>query len=282
MNRRQKSKQKQQRPAKPASTARQIPLVRRLADFCAGESFASQTQAEPLPYLIKAHQSPLSRRQVGVKQDDSLPDHTRANLALAIQKLNGMLILPGEMFSFWSVVGNPSARRGYRSAPAVAGDTIIPAVGGGLFHLSNLLNWLVLHSPLTVAERHHHERVFFLDDRRRVPFGAGVTVQYSTQDYRFLNETGDTYQISLWLAGSDLCGELGCDAQLLYSYRVEERAHAYVKEDDGYYRCNQIWRSKISRSTNGVLEDELLLTNHFKVLYDPRLIPHSPPDLDRR
>ena len=46
-------------------------------------------------------------------------------------------------------------------------------VGGGLCQLANMVHWLLLNSPLTVTELHHHSDALFPDERRTVPFGTG-------------------------------------------------------------------------------------------------------------
>lgn len=255
-------------------------VLRHLKNFCGGEKFALQKQEEPLDYLVKFHQSTILRRLAGVDMDLQL--NKKVNLALAAAKLSGVLIYPGEMFSFWGLVGNPTAKEGYLEGLTIQGGKTCSAVGGGLCQLANLVHWMVLHSPLTVTELHHHTDALFPDSNRRVPFGTGTSVFYNALDYRFLNETGDTYQLRVWLDGGDLCGELNCSEELLYYYRIEERGHHYALEEDSYYRNSEIWRLKISRATNGMLEETLIFTNHSKVLYDPSLIPHEQRPLESR
>lgn len=252
--------------------------MRHLKNFCGGEKFAVQKEEEPLRYLVKFHQSPILRRLAGVDMDLQL--NKKVNLGIAGGKLSGVLIHPGEMFSFWKLVGNPTAKDGYLEGLTIQGGKACSGVGGGLCQLANLVHWMVLHSPLTVTELHHHTDALFPDSNRRVPFGTGTSVFYNALDYRFLNETGDTYQLRVWLDGGDLCGELNCSAELLHYYRIEERDHHYTLEEDGYYRNSEIWRLKLSRTTNGVLEELLIFTNHSKVLYDPSLIPcgQRPPE----
>ena len=55
--------------------------------------------------------------------------------------------------------------------------------------MANMIHWLVLHTPLTVTELHHHSDALFPDVKRRVPFGTGTSISYKALDYRFKNTT---------------------------------------------------------------------------------------------
>lgn len=79
-----------------------------------------------------------------------------ASLALAAPHNDGILIRPGETFSFWRLVGEPSSRRGYQMGAAIVGDHPEAGIGGGLCQPTNLLHWMALHSPLTLEEHRSH------------------------------------------------------------------------------------------------------------------------------
>lgn len=88
------------------------------------------------------------------------------------------------------------------------------------------------------------------------------------------NETADTFQFRVWLEPEDLCGELRCDRRLPTRLRIRERDHHYRLEADGlWYRCSEIWRVETDRDTGEQLGEELVFTNHSRVMFDPALIP---------
>ena len=74
-------------------------LLRKLQDAASGEHFAQKKSDEPLPYVICTHRS-LIRRKLG-NTDPELQENKAVNLALAAPKVSGVLIRPGETFSFW-------------------------------------------------------------------------------------------------------------------------------------------------------------------------------------
>lgn len=202
----------------------------------------------------------------------ALQQSKRANLALAAGCIDGVVIRPGESFSFWRLVGDPTARRGFGPGLTIASGRVGTGVGGGLCQAGNLLHYLVLHSPLTVTELHHHSDALFPDDRRRVPFGTGTSIFYPHIDYRFRNDTGQTVQLRLWLEEDDLCGELRSQTPFPLRYRLREEDSHYVKEGADYYRVSRVYRLTLNGAGEQV-NRELLLDNHSKVLFDPALIP---------
>lgn len=130
-----------------------------------------------------------------------------------------------------------------------------PGVGGGLCQIANLLNWLTIHSPLTVIERHHHSFNPFPDDGRVLPFGSGATIFYNYGDFQVKNNTPYTFQIHLWLSKKCLEGELRINEEIDYAYHVFEKNHKFLKINDKYYRQNEIWRNKIVKYVPAEFED---------------------------
>ncbi|MFA9380857.1 MAG: VanW family protein, partial [Acetanaerobacterium sp.] len=187
--------------------------------------------------------------------------------------LDGLLIYPGETFSFWRTVGRVSGERGYLAGMTIVGGRPESDIGGGLCQLANLVHWLVLNSPLTVTELHHHSDAIFPDSGRRVPFGTGTSVFYKNVDYRFRNDTDRTVQLRVWLEQDDLCGELLSESAFPCRYRIEEEGHCFVREGGDYYRLSRVYKCTIDRKSGETLLRELILNNHSRVLYDHRLIP---------
>jgi vancomycin resistance protein VanW len=142
--------------------------------------------------------------------------------------------------------------------------------GGGICQISNLLHWLVIHSPLTVTERYHHSFDPFPYDGRVLPFGSGATVFYNYRDFQFRNDTAYTFQINLWFSEKCLEGELRINEALNFAYHIEERDHEFLKIGTTFYRKNEIWRNKILKFESGkILSRELITKNFARVTYTP-------------
>lgn len=129
-------------------------LKRKLRWLCGSEHYARIRSGVETSHLLFEHQSTLLRRLKDV--DMELQYNKITNLRLAVAKLDGVVIRPGETFSIWRLVGRPSARKGYLAGMVLHNGKVQRGVGGGLCQLGNLLYWITLHSPLTIQERWRH------------------------------------------------------------------------------------------------------------------------------
>lgn len=246
--------------------------IREIKDFFSREKFAAQKSSDLLPNVVKGHTSVLVRRLEGV--DMRLQENKVTNIALAAAKINGIIVRPGETFSFWRTVGKTAEKQGYKEGLVIyRGGKLGSGIGGGLCQMANMVHWLVLNSPLTVTELHHHSDALFPDERRRVPFGTGTSVLNNYIDYRFKNTTDQTVQLVTWIEDGELCGELRSERQYPCRYKLYEEDNRFVEESGKWYRLSKVWRSVIDRSTGEELRRELILDNHSLVMYDPVLIP---------
>lgn len=241
--------------------------LRHLRDAMNGNRFAETQQEQRLPMLVCRHNS-LIRRRLG-QVDMRLQENKAVNLSLAAPQVNGVLIRPGETFSFWHLVGNTTAARGYREGLTISSGRTTSGIGGGMCQFTNLLHWMVLHSPLAVTERHHHSGLdLFPDFNRQVPFGIGTSVAYNYLDYRFHNHTAITFQLIVYTTDEYLCGELRADRRPSYCYHIRTENEGFVREDGAVWRVGEIWREVVDRRTGICVRRELLQTNHARVMYD--------------
>ena len=254
------------------SLAKEI-LRRNLRDLFSGQKIARERSGETLPVIVKSHSSILLRKLHGV--DIQLQENKVTNIMLACSKINGLIIHPGEIFSFWKMIGNPTKRAGYKEGLVISKNNLSKGYGGGLCQLANMIHWLVLNSPLSVTELHHHSDALFPDDRRRVPFGTGTSVAFNSVDYRFKNTTDQDVQLLVWCEDGDLCGELRTIREFPNRYRLSEENHHFRKENGKFYRISQVYRTTIDRQTGKEIQIELILNNHSEVIYDYSLIPQD-------
>lgn len=245
---------------------------RHIKNLLSSERIAKTYLEEELSNIVKSHSSILIRKLLGV--DMMLQENKVTNIILACKKINGIIIKPGETFSFWCTVGSTDRRHGYKEGLVISKRCLTSGYGGGLCQMANMIHWLILNSPLRVTELHHHSDALFPDERRRVPFGTGTSVCYNNLDYRFFNNTDQNVQILVWVEGDELCGELRSERSFPYRYKLSEENHHFKKEDDGkFYRISQVYRTVIDRKTGEEIDRELILNNHSQVMYDYSYIP---------
>lgn len=244
-----------------------------LTDLLSRPSFATTQQQEPLPDVAMEFTAPLIDDLMG-----GVPEMQRnkaENLAIAAVKLNGLMIYPGEVFSFWRTVGDCNRANGYQEGRVMVNGRMVRGFGGGLCELASHLHNLVLRSPLQVVELHHHSDALFPDLRARVPYERGGSVLYSYLDYRFRNDTDQPVQLIFQLTKNDLKAQLRSSYPFPHRYQLLEENHHFAREGEAYYRNSRIFRLVIDKMSDKVIRRELLHINHSRVLYDPALIPRE-------
>ena len=246
-------------------------IKRHIKDFLSKEKFAKKIARDKLPNLVSEHHSNMIKRAPGVDLTHQL--NKAVNIDLAGSKINGIIIHPGEVFSFWRTVGKTSKRKGYKEGRIIEKNKLIAGIGGGLCNLGNTIHLLVLHSPLKVTEFHKHSDALAPDEGKRVPFSAGTSVCYNHIDFRFKNITDQDIQLLIWCEGEILHAELRSEKPFPYSYELTEEDHHFKKEGKKFYRNSKIYRNISDRKTNEIVEKELILDNHSEVLFDYDLIP---------
>ena len=104
------------------------------------------------------------------------------NLRKAVNKINGIVITPGQTFSYNATLGERSIAAGYREAKVYQGGKVIDGIGGGICQISSTLYNSVVFANLEIVERRNHG---FLTSY----LGAGrdATVVYGATDFRFKN-----------------------------------------------------------------------------------------------
>lgn len=104
------------------------------------------------------------------------------NLRIACQKINGKVVMPGEVFSYNKTLGPRTAAAGYRNAKVYEAGEVVDGIGGGICQISSTLYNAVLMANLEVTERRNHQFV-----TSYLPAGRDATVVYGMTDFKFKN-----------------------------------------------------------------------------------------------
>ena len=231
--------------------------------------YAATYQTKQLPYIVAVHKTPLYRRLRNV--DMWLQENKVNNLKLATEKISGLVLKPGEIFSFWRLVGKPTRAKRFLKGMVLTNGSFTAGVGGGLCQLSNLIYWMTLHTPLTVRERWRHTHDVFPDANRTQPFGSGATVVYNYVDLQIKNDTTHDYQLLVKVGDSDLEGEWRCEQSCHHKYEVYESDHLITQEWWGGYIRHNIIRRKVFELSNNQIGDDFITENHAIMMYEPML-----------
>ena len=265
------SRLSQRHPALYPLAVRAHRARRRLAWIRSEASWSTERSGDLLPVRVTRHRS-LLLRTLG-DSDMRLQHNKVTNLRLASARVDGLLIRPGETFSFNKVVGNCTRRKGYVEGMRLSNGDAISGIGGGICQLANLLHWMFLHSPLTVVERSEHSFDPFPDNGRVLPWGVGCSIVYNYVDLVVRNDTAVTFQLLVAVGERYLEGDLRADRPLERSYRVFARDEQFLRYDGEHFRRNEIWRTVIDTRTGNRLREELIKRNCAKVMYLPVGVP---------
>lgn len=134
------------------------------------------------------------------------------NLTLACAAINGMILDPGEVFDYNTVVGKRTAEKGYRYAPAYSDGKTIYDIGGGVCQVSSTIYYCTLIADLEIINRKPHSYV-----SSYMPAGMDATVNWGGPDFTFRNNTNYPIRIETWVAdGYVHCKLIGTDEKDYY------------------------------------------------------------------
>lgn len=114
------------------------------------------------------------------------------NIRNAARTFDGLVIAPGESFSFWDRIGEVSPRTGYVYAGTIIGGVSAQAIGGGLCQVSTTLFNAVARTGVRIDERHEHS--YYIE---RYPLGLDAAVFAPSLDLKWTNDT----DVPLYLFG---------------------------------------------------------------------------------
>lgn len=148
------------------------------------------------------------------------------NLRLASAAVSGVILKPGQVFSYNDTVGPRLMSRGYRNAPIFVRGNLEPGLGGGCCQVSSTIYNAILLAGLKVVERSHHSRT--------VPYvkpGRDATVAFGLRDFKFENSNANPIGLIAIVKGSlltvDVYGAAEDKKQIqIYTGDVSYRAAA--------------------------------------------------------
>lgn len=136
------------------------------------------------------------------------------NIRLAAERIEAVTILPGEVFSFWRIVGKPSAANGFLKGRNIVSGVLSEDVGGGLCQLSGILYHLSLLGGLDVLERYNHTLDLYVNEARYAPLGSDATVVWGHKDLRIRNPHPFPIRFRLQLEPHQLTAFIQCSSPI--------------------------------------------------------------------
>ncbi|MDI3476544.1 MAG: hypothetical protein PWQ59_69 [Thermoanaerobacterium sp.] len=120
------------------------------------------------------------------------------NLAVAAKAINGKLLMPGQIFSLNKTLGPRIIQNGYKEAPVIIGNKLVPDIGGGVCQVATTLYNAALRADLKIDERYHHTfPVGYVSP------GQDATISGDVLDLKFENPTKYPIYIESYISGNN-------------------------------------------------------------------------------
>lgn len=104
------------------------------------------------------------------------------NLRVATKMLSKTVVLPGEDFSFFGVIGNPSAEKGFKEAGVIVNHQSATALAGGICEVATSLNTVVVNAGIKTNAQNHSVNVGYLnstDHEATVTYDGGIDLKFT-------------------------------------------------------------------------------------------------------
>ena len=116
------------------------------------------------------------------------PDYRDHNIAVGASKLNGMIVRPGETFSFNERIGRFTVRNGWTEGSVIVEDKTEQGIGGGICQVSTTLFRAALAAGLPIEERWPHLYRVRYYEMGALPIGYDATIFSPGIDLKFFND----------------------------------------------------------------------------------------------
>lgn len=175
-------------------------------------------------------------------------ENRNTNLRLVCKALDGLIIQPGEEFSYNGTVGERTEEKGYKPAGAYSGNRLVKDIGGGVCQGSTTLYNCALLADLEILERNGHGFTV-----NYVPIGLDAAVNWATKtDLRFRNNWNFPIQIRAEVSDGYMRMKiLGTDEKDYYIQMTSTRGDTDLRIYSNSYK------NKYDKQTGAFLSKEL-------------------------
>lgn len=134
------------------------------------------------------------------------------NLRLACEAINGIVLYPGQTFSYNEALGERTSARGYKPGPSYVDGKTVKTIGGGICQVSSCLYYCAMTADLEILTRDNHGFAVSY-----MPLGMDAAVSWGSLDFRFKNTTNSPIRIdAVSDGGSTTVSIMGTDDRDYY------------------------------------------------------------------
>ncbi len=237
----------------------------------------NQIGTEAFPNLLASYSTTFSTSNT----------NRTTNIKLASNKINGVVLMPGETFSYNKVVGKRTVAAGYKSAAVYVNGRVENGIGGGICQVSSTLYNTALRANLEIVKRSNHRFA-----TGYVPLSTDATVSWGGPEFIFKNSRKYPVKIVSHVNGGRITVSIyGCKEEVEYDvviqsqtlqtipmktvYRVNtslpQGTKKTVQKGHGGYKSRAY---RILKQNGTVISKQLLSTDTYAQL--ETIIEHNP------
>ena len=127
------------------------------------------------------------------------------NIRFGAEKINGIILKPGDVFSANDTLGTRTRKNGWKNAGAYESGEVVQQAGGGVCQLSSTLYNAALYADMEIVERRNHSMPVHYVDRGR---DATINSVGNIIDFKFRNNTSSDVIIMAYTDGNILHMEI--------------------------------------------------------------------------
>lgn len=169
---------------------------------------AGQTQID-LPVLVSKPSNSLDQTNtlginelvsVGESDFSGSPHNRRVNIDVGASRFQGLIIKPGEEFSFNEYLGDVDGAHGFLPELVIKKTGTVPEFGGGLCQVSSTAFRAAMNAGLPITARRNHSYAV----KYYAPQGTDATIYPGVQDFKFINDLSSALLIRTRVEGNKL------------------------------------------------------------------------------
>lgn len=182
-------------PAISGRTLNVQETIRRLEDAV----FNPDNRVVPMvfDFTLPRYHNQISAAELGIREMVAesttyfvgSPQSRRTNIALAASKFDGIIIGPGEEFSFNYFLGEINEEGGFLEGNVIVGDRTVIGIGGGTCQVSTTVFRAAFYGGYAITERNSHGYRVGYYEQGGMPPGLDAAIWQPERDFRFQNNT---------------------------------------------------------------------------------------------
>lgn len=181
------------------------------------------------------------------RYDESIENRAN-NIHLSSEKISGTILMPGETFSYNKIVGERTAKAGYKEASVYMGGKVVNGIGGGICQVSSTLYNAVLLANLEIIERRNH---YFITSY--VSSSRDATVSYGSIDFKFKNTRNYPIKIEC-MSKNGICQVFiyGMEEEVEYEVEIEDQITEVIPYTTKTIKTNELAEGESIIAQKGV------------------------------